>query len=140
MRRAWRILFTTGLVVVLVPCVAVGWLEQRDWVTDGVYSAAIYAGVVLILSWALGELLFRFVPAAGPVIVAAAISLAAVPGFYINSATFLGRGAADFNTWHLLPLFAVMYQMAATVLVAIAVMLVLGVRMGYRALRKNAAA
>src|SRR6185503_15654510 len=100
MRRAWRIIFLMGLVLLLAPSVAVGLLEQREWVADGVYGAMVYAGIVLVAAWTLGELVFHFLPtkAVGLVILLEAIPLVAVPSLYINAAAFFGRPAADFNT------------------------------------------
>jgi hypothetical protein len=139
MLRASRVIFVAGLVLLLIPCVAVGLLEERDWVADGIYGAAIYAGVVLAFVWGLGELVFHFLSdnTVGVVVLCSAIALVAVPSVYINGAAFVGRSTADFSTWHLLPLFTVLHQLGATVVVTLVAALVALV---YRAIAKNAAA
>jgi hypothetical protein len=51
-------------------------------------------------------------------LLAITVAAIAIPCLYVGMAAFFGRAQAEFYTWHLLPLFAGMYQIIGTAIVA----------------------
>jgi hypothetical protein len=113
--------------------------DPRPWYRDAVVKGSLWVAASLVLVGLGAELLGRFFR--GPVmqlyLLMLVITAAVVPNLYLNAAAFFGRETADFQTWHLLPLFAVMYQVEAVMWVAIFAGLGCLVYLALRRLRKG---
>lgn len=112
MRRIWRTIFLLGFILLVVPCIGVALSGESPWLGQAVYQSSIWVGITLIMLWGLIEVVARSVQTSFISVILLTIAFAAVfpASMYINHAAFFGRHSADLQTWHLLPLFAFIYQ------------------------------
>lgn len=144
LHRTVRLIYVCGVVALIVAAIRASLGSAPGWFGEGVYIASAVASVSLLAFWGISELVLRFFEQFEIRAVVAIVALAAVsaPVFYVVGAAFLGEGKAAFDTWHLLPLFAVMHQMQAVVVFGgvgtVIVALVAGVRLAWRKLTDKA--
>jgi hypothetical protein len=136
--RAVRLLYACGVVALIIAAIRALLATAPDWFSEGVYLASAVAGVSLLAFWGLSELVLRFFQQHGvpAVVVIVAFAAVSVTVLYVVGAAFLGQEKAMRDTWHLLPLFAVMHQLEAVVVFGGAggavVALIAGIRQCWR--------
>lgn len=116
-KLALRLIYAVGLAALWVA----DWIGDNQpaphWFAEAVSESTLYVAITTAALWIVLEILLHFVRHRGIWATALAVSIIAVaaPAFYVTSAALYGASQADINTWHLLPLFAVMYQVYAMV-------------------------
>jgi len=139
MKQAIRTIFLAGIASALLPSLCAFFAGKPPWFGEAVYLTSGYIGFSLVVLWSCTELLSYYFPGRlmGTFLVAVALPAALVPSLDVNWAVFLGRDGADIQTWHLLPLFAAMDQILATVAVGTSVGVVCDGVALVRALRRR---
>lgn len=116
-----RIVLALGMGFALVASAAAFFMDEPAWFKDAIYMGTDWLLCTLVLLAVVSEAVtffFRYRWLRG-FLVAVAVAATIAPVLYLNAAVFLARGEADFQTWHLLPLFQTIYQVAATFLAAV---------------------
>ena len=119
LQRIIRLIYVSGFVILVAAAIRTFLGAGPDWFGEAVYTSCAFVAVSLIVFWLASELALRFSTRRGVHFLVLAIALAAVitPVLYISRAAFFGQGSAEFDTWHLLPLFTLMHQVKIVVIV-----------------------
>lgn len=112
-----RLLFLSGLVTLAIAANHVSDLDAPDWFASPVYESCWGVGIGVIVLWVFSELLMAFTRsiACRAWLLAVAFAVAYVPWFYVLPASWNGQAIAEFDTWHLLPLFALVHMITTIV-------------------------
>ena len=110
-----------GIFLAILSCLGAFFKNKELWFSEAVYLSAAY--IILSIAFLYGFFFLVTKLWNGKImsifIFCVMLTAIAVPNFYINTAVFFGAEQAEFSTWHLLPLFAAMYQCMSTVTVFI---------------------
>lgn len=113
-----RFMFFSSAVALTLAAVRSGGSDGPEWLTKPVCEACWGAGLALIAFWGVAEGMMAF--GRGTLLrlwlLALACGTACVPCFYVLPAAWRGDTIADIQTWHLLPLFAVIHMFTVTAL------------------------
>ena len=114
-----RLIYISGFGALIAAAISTFLGTAPDWSGEAVYTSCAFIAVSLIVFWLASELALRFSTRRGVHFLVLAIALAAVitPVLYISRAAFFGQGSAEFDTWHLLPFFALMLQGKVVVII-----------------------
>lgn len=130
-----RIIILAGIGAAVIACATAFIFNEPSWFKEAICETARYLVFSLVVIAAVGELVdcevskgfIRF-----SMLVLTGIATG-VPSLYLLIAAFPGREIADVNTWHLLPLFAVINQIifsiATVSLLLVTWLLMLAVRL-----------
>ncbi len=113
-----RRIFSLGFVLLAIPSIGIAMLGEPGWVQSAVYQSSVVLAFAFLGLRGLtdfvseshhGKLMAGFL---------LAVTMAGVFPVCVelNAAAFLGRASAEFDTWHLLPLFAVIHEVIYVVL------------------------
>ena len=127
-KLALRLIIAAGLATFWVA----DWIGDRQpaptWFASGVSEAALMLAISTTMLWIGLEVVLHFARSRGSRITVLAVAFMAVayPALCLVNAAAFGMTRAEFNTWHLLALFAPVHQIyaiIATLMVAMVVAL-----------------
>ena len=121
MKEVRRFIFIAGLGFAILSSIGAFFANKPPWFSEAVYFSSVFIGLSLIVLWGFTELMSHSFPGKlmGVFLLSIALTAAIVPNLQINIAVFLGQPKADVNTWHLLPLFAVISHISAVLFIGI---------------------
>lgn len=110
MKIAIRAIYVLGLIAVLVASSVTFRNGGAEWFVQAIYVTCVAVGVTLLTLWGISEVFVRYIPVwwVHVVILIASIGGLAFPAFYLMMAALYGERHAEFQTWHLLPMFALL--------------------------------
>lgn len=118
MKTAIRVMYILGLAALSVAALRALRSGGDVWFTKAVYLSVAFTATILLVLWGISELAIRFIARGWLRIILFLMSVGAVlaPSIYIVVGVFLGEAKAEYKTWHLLSMFAVMYQIFGVVI------------------------
>jgi len=134
MKHRLRFLVLIGASLVLAPSLFVFTSGKAPWAVQPIYQSSKGALGVLVSWWFISEIILHSKP---PKSIAVILNVSMCASFlsvfvYLTVAVF-SAGHRDQQTWHLLPIFTVMYQMLSIVASCTLTALIIGIM----ALRKQ---
>lgn len=112
-----RLVMGIGVASLLVAALYTVVTDAPDWFDEAILSGCLVAGVPLVVAWGVLELLVLLPHSVAwkffQLIVST--SFVIVPCLKILPAALFGQSHADFQTWHLLPLFAALHTVVNVV-------------------------
>lgn len=133
MNHRLRFLVLVGVILIVAPSIFTLASGKAAWAADPIYQGSIWAVAVLLLWWTICEILMRIRSSNGIRITLNAMTFAAfLPVCVYLSGTSLSAGVRNIQTWHLLPLFAVMYQISSIIIAAVVACMVVGITLASR--------
>lgn len=112
-------LYLIGVVFLASAVIGARIAGMPPWFSQPVYESVIYLFTSFCVMAIVTNILAKYTSSLLLSIFVLSIVLTAIliPNIYINGAVFFGQNNAKFNTWHLLSMFTVMYQVQATILI-----------------------
>jgi hypothetical protein len=139
MTRLRRLAFLCGALLLAAAVFNVLHFPAMDWYADAILQASGIAAGELLLLAVIVEFAARLLP--GPSAQRAILVFAVIPAlwptFYVCFAAWAGRETAQFDTWHLLALFAIVNFAEALVFSAILVLGIAGLIGARNAIRRR---
>lgn len=117
----YRIAFTLGFLSLAVSAIWASLADAPEWFGEAVRKASLCSALALAVLWILSEAACKFVRLRGvrTLVTFVAIGAASTSLLYVGGAAFLGLDNASHDTWHLLPLFALMHQIKSVLLFSV---------------------
>lgn len=117
MKLAIRVIYLLGFIALSAAAARAFVSDSPDWFGEAVYQGCIFIVITNSLLWGGSELVLKLktICAIRIILLMVAVGAIASPSLYLVGAAFYGETKAEFDTWHLLPLFAVIHQLEAVV-------------------------
>jgi hypothetical protein len=121
MRSVTLVLLVVGVIFGTLPSGVVLFSDRPDWFVKATFTTSAYIVISIAAFSIVYSVVLHFWENTYTKVFFAitALPFVVVPNLYSNGAYFLGYEKAEFSTWHLLSLFAAMYQAASTTIVAV---------------------
>ena len=134
-RTLVRLVILSGFAALAMATLLTARTSAPDWLKSPIYQSCLGVGVGLAIIWGLSELLMACTHHIGRLIWVLAIAVASVyiPWLYVYRAAWFAQSIADRQTWHLLPLFAVVNMALVTTIVgAVSAVVIAGCSLVWR--------
>jgi hypothetical protein len=117
LRYSIRLILISGFVPLAIGTLYSLTLAAPGWYAWPVFTSCLFVGFALCIFWGSAEFLMRIPIGTSWLVWILLTTIAAVlsPWFYVLPAAVYGSDVGEFDTWHLLPLFAVMHMVQALV-------------------------
>ena len=118
-RTLVRLVILSGFAALAMATLHTARTSSPDWFQSPIYQSCKGVAVELAIIWGVAELLMASTHRAGRLFWVLTIAMAGVyvPWHYGFWAAWYGQSVADWETWHLLPLFAVVNMALVTTMV-----------------------
>lgn len=128
-RTLVRLLFLSGFAALAMATLHTARTGAPDWFQSPIYQSCEGVGVGLAIFWGISELLMACTHHAGRLLWVFVMAVAAIyiPWFYVFRAAWYGQAIADWQTWHLLPMFAIVNMALVTTFLGVVSAVVIAV-------------